>query len=42
LKQALHLIVRNHTIVPYGNVPAALRYIWRDPANPDNIKLVYS
>jgi endonuclease I len=42
LKQALHQIIRQHTVVPYGNVPAALRDIWRDPTNDSNIQLIYS
>ncbi len=50
LKQALHEIIRrdhrfdlpSHTVILYGNVPAALLEIWRDPENPSNIQRVYS
>lgn len=50
LKQTLHQIIRRdhrfnlstHTVIPYGDVWSALREIWRDPENPENILLVYS
>lgn len=42
LKQALHGIISNHTVVPYNSLIAPLTDIWRDPANPSNILLIYS
>ena len=42
LKQALHGIVANHTVIPYNSLIAPLTNVWRDPANPSNILLIYS
>ena len=42
LKQALHGIIANHTVIPYNSLIAPLTNIWRDPANPSNILLIYS
>lgn len=50
LKQALHEIIRRdhryglttHTVIPYGNLFAPLREIWRDPEIPANVLLAYS
>lgn len=42
LKQALHTIIRGHTVIPYASLMQPLREIWRDPDQPDRIRLVYS
>lgn len=42
LKQALHGIIANHTVIPYSSLIAPLINLWRDPANPSNILLIYS
>lgn len=50
LKQTLHQIIRRdhrfnlptHTVLPYSNVPAALRVIWQDPENSAHILRIYS
>jgi endonuclease I len=42
LKQALHSIIRGHTVIPYSQLDQPLADIWRDPQNAANISLVYS
>lgn len=46
LKTALHNIIKNHTVVPYGSsgtgVWAALMDLDEDPANPSNVVYIYS
>ncbi|MEI8346896.1 MAG: endonuclease, partial [Pseudomonadota bacterium] len=46
LREALHLIIRNHTVYPYGghSISAAdgLKDLDQDPANTNNVILVYS
>lgn len=42
LKQTLHGIVANHTVIPYSNLIAPISNVWRDPANSSNILLIYS
>jgi endonuclease I len=42
LKAALHEIVRGHTVIPYAQLHAPLARLHEDPANPNNVILVYS
>ncbi len=42
LKQALHTIIRGHTVIPYGSLLPPLRELWADPANTSNVILTYS
>ncbi len=46
LKSALHEIIDNHTMIPYGSsgsgVWAALQDLDEDPANPNNVLLIYT
>jgi len=46
LKAALHSIIRNHTIIPYTanwtDAWDALKALDQDPANPVNVRLIYS
>lgn len=42
LKQALHTIIRGHTVIPYGSLVPPLRELWADPANTSNVILTYS
>jgi endonuclease I len=42
LKQALHAIIRGHTVIPYGSLFTPLRELWADPANTSNVILTYS
>lgn len=42
LKQALHGIISNHTVISYGSLVSPLIDVWRDPANSGNILLTYS
>ena len=46
LKTALHSIIRNHTVIPYTatwtDAWDALKVLDQDPANPVNVRLIYS
>jgi endonuclease I len=42
LKQALHTIIRGHTVIPYGSLFTPLRNLWADPTNSSNVILTYS
>lgn len=46
LKAALHSIIRNHTVIPYTSSWTdawdALKVLDQDPANPFNVRLIYS
>ena len=42
LKAALHEIIRNHTVIPYAQLHAPLARLHQDPANPNNVILLYS
>lgn len=42
LKAALHETVRNHTVIPYAQLHAPLARLHEDPANPNNVILLYS
>ena len=46
LKAALHSIIRNHTVIPYTatwtDAWDALKVLDQDPANPVNVRLIYS
>ncbi|WP_409254333.1 endonuclease [Bacillus sp. SCS-153A] len=42
LKAALHTIIDDHTTLSYSAVWDALRYTDEDPANPNNVLLLYS
>jgi endonuclease I len=42
LKAALHEIVRGHTLIPYAQLHAPLARLHEDPANPNNVILLYS
>lgn len=46
LKSALHLIIKNHTVIPYNSTSIdvwdALKELDEDPENPANVLLVYS
>ncbi|WP_222933119.1 endonuclease, partial [Fulvivirga aurantia] len=42
LKMALHKIINNHTVKTYSEVKDALRATDEDPANPDNVILIYT
>lgn len=42
LKTALHGIISNHTVIPYSNLISPIADVWRDPANPGNVLLIYS
>jgi endonuclease I len=42
LKAALHEIVRGHAVIPYSQLHAPLARLHEDPANPNNVILLYS
>ncbi|MGH7945671.1 MAG: endonuclease [Opitutaceae bacterium] len=42
LKVALHEIVRGHTLIPYSQLHAPLARLHEDPANANNVILLYS
>ena len=46
LRAALHSIIRNHTVIPYTatwtDAWDALKVLDQDPANPVNVRLIYS
>lgn len=42
LKNTLHGIISNHTVIPYSELISPIANVWRDPANPANILLIYS
>lgn len=42
LKNTLHGIISNHTVIPYPNLIAPLIDVWRDPNDSENLLLIYS
>jgi endonuclease I len=42
LMAALHEIVSSHMVIPYGQLHAPLARLHEDPANPNNVILLYS
>ena len=42
LKVALHETVRGHSVIPYSQLHAPLARLHEDPANPNNVILLYS
>lgn len=42
LKNALHGVISNHTVIPYSNLISPITQIWQDPVNSANILLIYS
>lgn len=42
LRQALNAIIRNHTVMSYANTEAALKVLDEDPADTNNVYLLYA
>jgi endonuclease I len=42
LKSALHEVIRGHTVIPYARLHGPLARLHEDPANPNNVILLYS
>ena len=42
LRDALHSIIRGHTVVSYSNTESALMRLDQDPANSNNVMLLYA
>jgi endonuclease I len=41
LKQALHEIIDDHTVIPYADLLGPLRTLWEDPQDSSKITLIY-
>ncbi len=40
LRQALHSIIKGHTVISYANTHGALEILDQDPTNSDNVILI--